>query len=325
MTKKILITGAAGFIGFHLSNYLAEQGYTLLLIDNFIRGENDRYFQKLINRANVEFYNLDLSDKEQLVSIKRQYDWVFHLAAINGTKNFYEIPDQVLKNDILSTINILELMVETKSKKIFFTSSSETHSGLLEISNDAPIPTPEDVPLVIVDPFNPRWSYAGSKIAEELLVINYSKIHKFDFVIARYYNQFGPREGFDHVIPSFILKLINKIDPFVINGAKDTRSFCYVADGVRAAVELMKREECKNQIFNIGNDEREIVIEDLAELMFNLFNHRPKNSVIRPSPKGSVKRRYPDMTKLRKYMDFKPEYSLEEGLKLTYRWYKDKK
>jgi nucleoside-diphosphate-sugar epimerase len=312
--KKILITGGAGFIGYHLSKYLSSFGYDITIVDNFERSESDEEFRALIQRDNVHFIQADITKKETFDKLN-SFDYVYHLAAINGTKNFYEIPDKVLKVGVIGVMNLIEWF-KGKKGKLLFSSSSETYGGALNIMPNFPIPTPEEVPLVVKDPKNNRWSYAASKIVGEVAL--YANSKDVNFCIVRYHNIFGPRMGYDHVIPQFIDRINEKEDPFIIYGPNNTRAFCYVDDAVRATKLIM--EGPNKEIYNVGKNE-EIRIVDLAKELFKIAGVNP---IIKghDAPDGSVTRRCPDIKKLIG-LGFKHEYSLSKGLSETYKWYKN--
>jgi nucleoside-diphosphate-sugar epimerase len=244
---------------------------------------------------------------------------VYHLAAINGTKNFYEMPQKVLRVNVLSSINLLDWYIQTKCKKILFTSSSETYAGTMRTSGFS-IPTPEDVPLCVDDILNPRWSYGGSKIIGELLFLNYSRMNNFDMSIIRYHNIYGGRMGYDHVIPEFIVRLLKKEDPFKIFGSEETRAFCYIDDAINATQLVMENTNTNHEIVNIGNDTEEISIMELAEKLYCITNNYP-NLELMPAPLGSVQRRCPDLTKIKKLTGYEPMIDLNDGLKRTFEWY----
>lgn len=313
--SKILVCGGAGFIGYHLVKRLAkDKRNKIWVLDNFERGGNDKEFKSL--PKNVKHINKDILENTEIIlcsSLVMPFDEVYHLAAINGTKNFYERPCDVLNVNVIGTINILNWFVASKSKKLLFTSSSETYAG----TKDKKIPTPEDVPLTIEDVTNPRWSYAGSKIIGELFCLNYAKKYKKQISVIRYHNIYGPRMGNDHVIPEFCKRI--KENPFKIYGGTETRAFCYVDDAVEATIKVMRSKKTNGKIIHIGNDKEEIPIITLAKKMCQIAKKNPKFKIL-PAPKGSTKRRCPDITKLRK-LGFEPNINLESGLKKTMQWY----
>lgn len=322
---KTLITGGAGFIGYHLSKYLLENTDTdLVLIDNFVRGRQDSALDMLLTNPRVTFIKLDLTDQNNYSKLGSGYNHVYHLAAINGTKNFYEIPHEVLRINMQTLEFMLEWFRTKNSEgKFLFTSSNEAYAGALDAFKQLPIPTPESVPLVIADTYNPRWTYAATKLIGELFVIHYAAQYKFKAVIVRPHNFYGPRAGKDHVIPEFSLRIKRREDPFTISGANNTRSFCYIDDAVRAMAELMKSNTTDNhpiETIHIGVAE-ETMMQDLAEKLFAISGWKPKKIDIKTAPKGSVLRRLPDISKIKKLIGWKPEISLDEGLKRTYKWY----
>lgn len=315
---KVLITGGAGFLGFHMAKYLVERGHEVLLVDNFFRGKMDDELQFLMAKEGVKFVKADLTVKSNCEVLDKDVDQVCHFAAINGTRFFYEIPHEVLRVNIAALINILDWVVNSKCDKVIFASSSEVYAGTINV-NGGPIPTPENVPLVIENIINPRYSYGVSKIAGELLCLNYSKAHGFHVVIPRYHNVYGPRMGEDHVIPQLILKILDKEDPLTVQGGSQTRAFCYVDDAVSATYELMNSSNCDGEIINIGSEE-EISILGLLTKLSDISGFHPKVKTA-SLPQGSVLRRCPDISKMKRLTGWQPRTKLDEGLKKTYGWY----
>ncbi|MBI2989732.1 MAG: NAD-dependent epimerase/dehydratase family protein [Candidatus Magasanikbacteria bacterium] len=328
MARNILITGGAGFIGYHLSRYLLEAGgpdLRLTLVDNLQRGRLDADMHELLADPRMRFLQLDLTDQAVYKELGNGYDHVYHLAAVNGTNLFYEIPHEVLRINTLSLIYMLEwFRRENKEGKFLFTSSNEAYAGALAAFNQLPIPTPEAVPLVIEDTYNPRWTYAGTKLIGEQFMIHYAEQYKLRALIVRPHNFYGPRAGYSHVIPQFSLRIAERSDPFAIFGSTDTRTFCFIDDAVRAMGLLMDSEKTDTlpiETVHIG-DFQEISMGDLLEKMFNVTGWRPKSVEVKNSVEGSVARRLGDVSKLQFLVDWKPKVSLEDGLLRTYEWYK---
>lgn len=325
--KKILITGGAGFIGYHLAKHLLNQEYEVVIADNFFRSEHDADLENLLKQPNVKLVTADLTIPASWENIGNGYDYVYHLVGINGTKLFYEIPHEVLRIGITTTLNVLDWFRTKNNKpgaKILYTSSNEAYAGALEAFGKLPIPTPENVPLIIADPYNPRWSYAGQKLISELLFIHYSRAYNFRMSIVRPHNFYGPREGYMHVIPEVIERIKQKTDPFPIFGADDTRSFCYIDDAILAIQGVMESEKTDERTYHIGTRE-ETVIMDLVETMFNLMGWRPKNLEIKKSPLGSVKRRLADVSKIKMDIGWEAKTNIKEGLEKTIAWYNSRK
>ena len=321
--KKILITGGAGFVGFHLAKKEVSNGNEVTIIDNFERPNLDEDFENLIQDSKVIFLQKDISNESAFLDLKiNHYDVVYHFAAFNGTENFYKYPAKVLKTGCLSTIFLLEWICKHENRpKVIYTSSSETYSGTTQVlKENFPIPTPEDIPLCIDDVKNVRWSYGASKLIGEVAFYSYSKMYDFDnFNIVRLHNIYGPRMGDGHVISQFIIRFLNEEFPFKIMGSNQTRSFCYI-DDVLKGLEVITDSEVKGEIFHIGNDKEEIEILDLAKLLFDL-QEREYEFDIQQAPEGSVMRRCPSIEKL-KSLGMKDQVSLRDGLRQTIEWYK---
>jgi len=255
---KILITGSSGFIGQHLLHYLRVQGYTVIPAD--IKD------------------GIDLT-QEHVVKNLPDVDIVIHLAAYNGTKHFYDKPFDVIRNSVLPTQYLLE-RYSGKVKRFIFAGTCESYAGAVDIF-DWPVPTDETVPLVVGDVKNPRWSYGGSKIVNELQVIAAHEQLGQEYTIIRYH------------------------------GYLNTRSFMYIDDAVEATRLIIESDKIKNQIINVGND-KEIKILDVANMILDLIDVKSP-LVLYPEPLGSVKRRCPDIKKL-KSLGFKSKITLLQGL-----------
>lgn len=326
MSKKALITGAAGSVGCYLAQNLLAQGYELMLVDNLQRGTVDATFAQVLEDERVTWKTLDLTDQRAYAELGNGYDHVYHLAAVNGTKLFYEIPHEVLRINTLSLIYMLEWFKDhNKEGKFCFTSSNEAYASALDAFGQLPIPTPEDVPLVIDDPYNARWSYAGSKLIGELFVIHYAQQYGLRAVVVRPHNFYGPRSGYDHVIPEMIRRILDREDPFVIYGADQTRTFCHLADAteaMRLLMESTKTDSLPIETVHIGASD-EITMQALAERLFAIGEWTPGSVDSKPAPEGSVKRRLADISKIRELIGWEPKISLEEGLRETFRWYSD--
>lgn len=325
--KKILITGGAGFIGYFLAKrLLADSGNKLILVDNLQRGKMDTDFSELLRQDRIKFVQADLTQESFYETLDQDFDQVYHLAAVNGTKLFYSMPQEVLRINTLSLIYILEWIRHlAKKPKLCFTSSNEAYAGALSAFNNLPLPTPEPVPLVISDPYNARWSYAGTKLIGEQFVIHYAQAYKFPAVIVRPHNFYGPRAGYDHVLPEWSEKIIARLDPFVLYGPEETRTFCYITDAVEAMQRLMDSattDQHPIETVHIGATD-EITMADLAQKMFAVAGWKPNKLEFKPSPPGSVKRRLADISKIKKLIGWEPTTKLDAGLHRTFEWYKD--
>lgn len=318
---RIIVTGGSGFIGYHLAEYLSRKtSDKITIIDNHERGEPDSMFKALIARPNVIFLNEDMTTRDFCRKLTGHYDCVYHLAAINGTKNFYERPYEVMRVNILALMNMLEWCSPENCGAFMFTSSSEAYAGTITQNPGQYIPTPENIPLSVTDVMNPRWSYGGSKITGELLTVNYCRTRGVNFRIIRYHNIYGTRMGYDHVLPEFFRRIHERIDPFPVYGGEETRAFCAVEDAVKATEAVMLSEKCAEEIVHIGNSEQEVRIIDLLKLCLKIADYAPRIEV-KPAPEGCVARRCPDTEKLYRLAGFRARITLEEALPEMYRWY----
>lgn len=315
-----LVTGGAGFIGFGLARFLAERGDDVTIVDDLSRGKADAEFLALTARPNVRFLRFDMTDRGAFGALPGRFDFVYHIAAINGTRLFYEIPDRVLRVNILSSLNLLDWLVDHPCGKVLFSSSSEGYSGAVTRFGYR-LPTDEDVPLVVADVRNPRISYGGSKIAGELLFFNYARMRGWPVTVIRYHNVYGPRMGYDHVVPEFAVRCFRKVKPFPIYGGEETRAFDYIDDAVKATVAVMECREADGEVVHVGNDREEIRMIDLATMILEESGHDAPFAV-HPAPAGCVKRRCPDTAKLRRLTGLENEVSLREGLRRTLAWYR---
>jgi len=323
--KKILITGGAGFVGYHLAKLLAKDSSEVVLADNFFRSKKDSDLDKLLELSNVKLVEGDLTDSKSWEALGDGYDEVYHLVGINGTKLFYKIPHEVLRIGVSTTMNVLDWFrnVNVPSRpqsKILYTSSNEAYASALEAFGTLPLPTPENVPLVIADTYNARWSYGGQKLIGELFFIHYSKAYNFRMAIVRPHNFYGPRAGYDHVIPEIVGKIGAKLEPFPLFGTDETRSFCYINDAVSAVKIVMESEKTDGGTYHIGTSV-ETNIGDLVNMMFDMLNWHPEQTEVKNSPEGSVKRRLADVSKIKRDTGWQAHTPLADGLRKTIDWY----
>lgn len=308
--KKILITGGAGFIGSYLSNRLVKENYSVDVVDNQLRGDYTRLDKR------VKIYNIDLTKFEELSQLPKNYDWIFHLAAVNGTDNFYKIQSKVFEVGVKSCLNIYDYFKHSGSS-IIVASSAEVYQ------TPTIVPTDESAPLVVPDVKNARYSYGGSKIFSELLVMNYGLDFFEKAIIFRPHNIYGPSMGFKHVVPQLINKLKNSKDNDInsielIGNGSETRAFCYVDDLVDGLLILMNKGKDK-EIYHIGND-HELSIYELAKKMTTLIDKTIQVKKGVQSHVGGTMRRCPDISKMRE-IGYKPKISIDIGLEKSVKWY----
>lgn len=317
---NILITGGSGFIGYSLAQFHAGKGDNVIIFDSLYKSKKtiDEDLRTLIDLPNVTFYEVDLTKPVQF-EIDEELDYVYHLAAINGTKLFYEIPYEVCLTNLLITINFLKFLENIKFRKLVFSSTSEVYAGALEYGL-MDVPTAEEVPVVFPQPTNLRFSYASSKFVSEYLVIQFGKQFDKNVSVIRYHNIYGPRMGFNHAVPEIILRLLSGENPFPVYGADETRAFCYVDDAVEASYQVAASDKTNGEIVHVGDQEAEVNILDLTRMIQNILSIKT-TLVPAEGLSGSVKRRCPDTTKLKKLTGFRIKTGLTEGLKRSIDWY----
>lgn len=313
-SQRVLITGGTGFIGAALALRLARDGFTIRIFDNDSRGA----VRRLGELASVaELVSGDIRDSAAVVAAAKGVDAVWHLAFVNGTANFYRIPDVVLDVGVRGMLNVMDACAKWDVGELFLASSSEVYQ------TPPAVPTDESAPLSIPDPCNPRFSYGGGKIISELLAIHCAGRRMRRVVIFRPHNVYGPDMGWDHVIPQFIARAARlpasdgPVD-FPIQGTGgETRAFSYIDDVADALAILARRGE-HLRIYHVGTDV-ETSIAALAQEVGNCLGRR-----LRLTPgqltAGSTARRCPDISRIRS-LGFSPRVTLAEGLRRSAPWY----
>lgn len=309
---KVLITGSAGFIGYHLSKFYLEKGVDVIGIDNFLTGQQEN-IKDLSNFSNFKFIeaNVEDFDFESLPDI----DLVFHLASPASPPKYLKYPLETIKANVFGLFNILEKARFGKFKRVIFASTSEVYGDPL-------VHPQKESYWGNVNPFGPRSCYDESKRMGETLCYVY--IHKFglDIRIARIFNTYGPRMDKDdgRVVSSFIVYAL-KNKPLIVHGdGKQTRSFCYIDDLIKGMVKLAEIEKARGEVVNLGNPEERSVLE-LARLIISLTG---SNSEIKftQRPEDDPQRRRPDISKAKKLLNWEPKVSLDGGLKKTIEYFK---
>lgn len=294
----VLVTGGAGFIGRHLVMALVKSREDVRVLDDYSRGKK--------GLMEATYFHGDVRNLIHVLQAADSCDEVIHLASINGTRHFYEKPADVLEVGLLGICNVVETCKKHGIKKLMVMSSSEVYQ------TPPIIPTPEDVPYSIPDPFNPRYSYAVQKIASEMVAIHNAQ-HFENLVIVRPHNVYGPDAGEDHVIPRLAR------NPNNFYGGDETRAFIYIDDAIDGLMLLRKKGE-HNNVYNLGTEE-EVTIRHLRHLIqAHTLGPGESPAEIKRQLGGTI-RRCPDVAKMRS-LGFKPKVNLNDGLKRTVKWYR---
>lgn len=314
--KKTLVTGGLGFLGASLVRALVKRGEDVRILDNSSRGSTD----KLGDAAgSVEILEGDIRDPAFVRRAVQGTERVLHLAFVNGTEYFYKYPAFVLDVGIKGMMNIIDSCIQEGVKDLIVASSSEAYQ------TPPIVPTPENVPLSVPDPLNPRYSYGGGKIMSELMALNYGRSYFERVTLFRPHNVYGPMMGYEHVIPQFIGRLqalsqesTTRPLPFPIQGdGSQTRSFIYIDDFTAGLMLVIDKGEHLG-IYHIGTMD-ELSIADVARLTAKQMDI-DISLVPGPEAPGGTLRRCPSTVKLQS-LGFEPQFSLEAGLQPTVDWY----
>jgi dTDP-glucose 4,6-dehydratase len=306
--KRILITGAAGFLGSHLSDRFIKEGFHVIGMDNLITGDL-RNIEHLFPLENFEFYNHDVS---KFVYVAGNLDYILHFASPASPIDYLKIPIQTLKVGSLGIHNLLGL-ARSKKSRILIASTSEVYG-------DPTInPQPEEY-WGNVNPVGPRGVYDEAKRFQEAMTMAYHTFHGLETRIVRIFNTYGPRMRLNdgRVLPAFIGQALRGEDLTVFGDGSQTRSFCYVDDLVEGIYRLLFSDY--SMPVNIGNPD-EITIKEFGEEIIKLTGTKQK-MIYNPLPTDDPKQRRPDITKARKILSWEPKVNRAEGLKITYDYFK---
>jgi nucleoside-diphosphate-sugar epimerase len=292
--SKVLVTGASGLLGTEFCRQLKDAGHEVWAVDNHSRSTSIPPCDKFVggNLNNAELF-------EEM--LPKDFDYIYHYGAINGTTNFYERPNEVLVNNFVCDINVFEFAsLNPNLIRLVYASSSEV------VADDPVLPVTENSDVIIKNIHNARWSYRLAKITSENFLAN----SKLPYVMLRYFNVYGENSKKGHFLGDQIDKIRNGV--FTVIGAQETRSFCHVSDAIRASIYVA--EHCDRVLVNIGND-REISIGDAVKVIAAEMGHPDAVFEQLPSMAGSVANRRPNINKLRAIMpDYEP-MSFEEGIR----------
>ncbi len=307
--KKVLITGAAGFLGSHLCDRFIREGFHVVGMDNLITGTLDN-IQHLFKLQDFEFYNHDVS---KFVHVPGPIDYILHFASPASPIDYLKIPIQTLKVGSLGTHNLLGL-AKAKGARILVASTSEVYG------DPTVHPQTEDY-WGNVNPIGPRGVYDEAKRFQEAITMAYHTYHKLETRIVRIFNTYGPRMRLNdgRVLPAFIGQALRGEDLTVFGDGSQTRSFCFVDDLVEGIYRLLMSDY--PYPVNIGNPD-EITIRQFGEEIIKLTGTRQK-LILKPLPQDDPKQRQPDITKAKEILGWQPKVHRAEGLKITYEYFKN--
>ena len=303
---KILVTGGTGFIGNHLCRKLLNNGHYVICLDNNFTGSMSN-IQDMMNHPNFEFIRHDITQ-----SILLEVDQIYHLACPASPKAYQYNAIKTIKTNILGTLNALGIAKRVKAR-ILITSTSEVYG-------DPKISPQVEEYWGNVNPIGIRSCYDEGKRVAETLMMEYYRNHKTEIRIARIFNTYGPKmdKNDGRVVSNFINQCLNNEDITIYGDGSQTRSFCYVDDTVEALIKLMNQEETIGPI-NIGNP-YEMTIKELANKCLGIIKTKSK-IIFEDLPSDDPMKRQPNIEKAKKYLDWEPETSLEDGLNKTIEYF----
>ena len=306
---RIVITGAAGFIGSHLSEALLDRGHSIIGIDNLLTGDT----ANIAHLANRDFVFIK-HDVTNYIYVEGPVDAVMHWASPASPIDYLELPIPTLKVGALGTHKALGL-AKAKNARFVIASTSEVYGDPLEHPQ-------KETYWGNVNPIGPRGVYDEAKRFAEAMTTAYHRYHGLDTKIVRIFNTYGPRMRLrdGRAVPAFMSQALTGEDVTIFGTGKQTRSFCYVSDLVDGVIRLL--ESNVNDPVNIGNP-HEMTIEEIARTIIRLTGSKSK-IVYRPLPEDDPKVRQPDITRARTRLGWEPKVGLEEGLTRTLEYFRRK-
>ena len=308
MSKRVLITGAAGFLGSHLCDRFIAEGFHVIGMDNLITGNLDN-IAHLFKLSNFEFYNHDVST---YVHVAGSLDYILHFASPASPIDYLKIPIQTLKVGSLGTHNLLGL-AKAKNARLLIASTSEVYGDPLVH------PQSEDY-YGNVNTIGPRGVYDEAKRFQEAITMAYHRYHGLETRIVRIFNTYGPRMRLNdgRVIPAFMGQALRGEDLTIFGNGKQTRSFCYVDDQVEGIFRLLMSDYVEP--INIGNSD-EITIKEFAEEIIALTG-TAQRVIFKPLPENDPLQRQPDISLAQKILGWEPKIDRTTGMKLTFDYFK---
>ncbi|MFN3813780.1 MAG: UDP-glucuronic acid decarboxylase family protein [Aquificaceae bacterium] len=308
---RVLITGAAGFIGSHLCDRFLKEGFDVVGIDNFLTGSPNN-IQHLLEQKRFKFIHYNVVN---YIFLEGPFDMVLHFACPASPVDYLTYPIHTMKVDSLGTMNTLGF-ARLKRARYIFASTSEVYG------NPHVHPQPETY-WGYVNPIGPRSVYDEAKRFSEAMCMAYYREHDVDVRVLRIFNTYGPRMriGDGRVVPNFITQAI-KNEPITVYGRGDqTRSFCFIDDLVEGVFRASVKDGIAGEVINLGNP-KEIKILDFANMVIELTGSKSQ-ILFKPLPPDDPERRCPDITKAKEVLAWSPRVNLKEGLLCTIEWFRN--
>jgi NAD dependent epimerase/dehydratase len=314
--KKVLVTGADGFIGSHLVEELIKQGYQVKAFCYYNSfnswGWLDSFSKDLLNQ--IEIFTGDIRDPNGVRTAMKGCDVVFHLAALIAIPYSYHSPDSYVDTNVKGTLNIIQAAKDLNIERVLVTSTSEIYG------------TAQYVPIDENHPKQPQSPYSASKIGADCMADSFYRSFDMPITIVRPFNTYGPRQSARAIIPTIISQLLNGFEEIKLGDLSPTRDLLYVKDTVKGFIEIAKSKSLIGHECNIATNS-EISMQKMANTLIELINPNAKivqdKERIRPS-KSEVFRLFGDNTKIIEHTNWKVEHTLKQGLQETINWFKNK-
>ena len=308
--KKVLVTGADGFIGSHLSEMLVAKGYQVSALCQYNSFNNWGWLENVNCKKDIEIITGDIRDPHFCKTISKDVDIIFHLAALIAIPFSYIAPDSYLETNIKGTLNICQAAKESGVSRLIHTSTSEVYG------------TAQYVPIDEKHPLQPQSPYSATKIAADAMAMSFYNSFDLPITIARPFNTYGPRQSARAIIPTIITQIAAGKKEIKLGDISPTRDFNYVDDCCRAFIMLAESEKTIGETINIGSNS-EISISDtlnmIKELMSSDITFNNDQQRNRPE-KSEVYRLWCDNNKIKKLVGYKPQINIQDGLKKTIDW-----
>ena len=314
INKTVLVTGADGFIGSHLTELLVSKGYRVKALSYYNSFNYWGWLEDISCKNDIEILTGDVRDPHYCKSITKDADLIFHLAALIAIPYSYLAPDSYVDTNIKGTLNICQAALENKCRRVIHTSTSEVYG------------TAQYVPIDEKHPLQPQSPYSASKIGADAMAMSFYNSFKLPVTIVRPFNTYGPRQSARAVIPTIISQIASGKKKIKLGDVSPTRDFNFVKDTCKGFLMIAENKNTVGQTINIGSN-TEISIRDVYELIKKIMKSDvefiTENERLRPQ-NSEVFRLWCDNTKIKKLTGYKPDYSLKKGLEETIAWFSNK-
>ena len=311
--KKILVTGADGFIGSHLTELLVREGAKVTALSQYNSFNYWGWLEDISCLDQIEVITGDIRDPHYCKHITKDIDIIFHLAALIAIPYSYVAPDSYVDTNVKGTLNICQAARENNCERLIHTSTSEVYG------------TAQYVPIDEKHPLQPQSPYSASKIGADTMAMSFHNAFELPVVIARPFNTYGPRQSARAIIPTIITQIAQGASRLKLGDLTPTRDLNYVTDTCRGFIALAECDTCIGETINIGSNYEatmQQVVDEIKDIMESDVEIATEQERMRP-PNSEVFRLWCDNTKIQSLTGFRPRYNLRQGLEQTVAWFSD--